>query len=67
MLTKVLWVKGGAIGARRRRWFLAPLFGARPSVAGTHAFLNKAREFGQVADLVRSLLSGSGETAEKPV
>ena len=44
-----------------------PQYEQRARAAGAHAFLNKAKEFGRVADLVRSLLPGSEETAEKAV
>jgi len=44
-----------------------PQYEKRVMAAGAFAFLNKAREFIRVADLVRSLIPGSGATAEKPV
>jgi DNA-binding NarL/FixJ family response regulator len=49
-----------------------PQYEKRVIVAGAYAFLNKARDFIRVADLVRSaatqaLFPSSGETAEKPV
>jgi DNA-binding NarL/FixJ family response regulator len=47
--------------------FPYPQYEQRVRAAGAYAFLNKAKEFGRVADLVRSLLPGSGQTVEKPV
>ena len=47
--------------------FSYPQYEQRAWAAGAYAFLNKAKEFGRVAGLVRSLLPGSGPTAEKPV
>ena len=47
--------------------FPYPQYEQRARAAGAYAFLNKAKEFGRVAELVRSLLPGSGQTAEKPV
>ena len=47
--------------------FPYPQYEQRARAAGAYAFLNKAKDFGRVADLVRSLLPGSGQTAEKPV
>ena len=44
-----------------------PQYEQRARAAGAYAFLNKAKEFGRVADLVRSLLPSSEETAEKSV
>ena len=46
--------------------FPYPQYERRARAAGAYAFLNKAKEFGRVADLVRSLLPGSERTAEKP-
>ena len=36
----------------------------RARAAGAFAFLNKAKEFGRVADLIRSLMPGSAQAAE---
>ena len=47
--------------------FPYPQYEQRARAAGAYAFLHKAKEFGRVADLVRSLLPGSGQTVEKPV
>ena len=47
--------------------FPYPQYEQRARAAGAYAFLNKAKEFGRVAELVRSLTPGSGQTAEKPV
>jgi DNA-binding NarL/FixJ family response regulator len=44
-----------------------PQYEQRARAAGAYAFLNKAKEFGRVADLVRSLLPGSGTTPKEPV
>jgi DNA-binding NarL/FixJ family response regulator len=44
-----------------------PQYEKRARAAGAYAFLNKAKEFGQVADLVRSLMTVSERSAEKPV
>ena len=44
-----------------------PQYEKRARAAGAYAFLNKAKEFGRVADLVRSLMPGSEPATEKPV
>ena len=44
-----------------------PQYEKRARAAGAYAFLNKAKEFGRVADLVRSLMPGSEQATEKPV
>jgi DNA-binding NarL/FixJ family response regulator len=43
-----------------------PQYEKRARAAGAYAFLNKAKEFGQVADLVRSLMPDSAPAALKP-
>jgi len=47
--------------------FPYPQYEQRARAAGAYAFLNKSKDFGRVADLVRSLLPSSGQTVEKPV
>ncbi len=42
-----------------------PQYERRAKAAGAYAFLNKAKEFGQVADLVQSLIPGRGPAGEK--
>ena len=44
-----------------------PQYEKRARAAGAYAFLNKAKEFGRVADLVRSLMPGSEPATEKSV
>jgi DNA-binding NarL/FixJ family response regulator len=46
--------------------YVYPQYEQRARAAGAYAFLNKAKEFGRVADLVRSLLPGSGKTPKEP-
>lgn len=47
--------------------FPYPQYEQRARAAGAYAFLNKAKEFDRVADLVRSLIPGSGKTLKEPV
>ena len=47
--------------------FPYPQYEQRARAAGAYAFLNKAKEFDRVADLVRSLIPGSGKTPKEPV
>ena len=47
--------------------FPDPQYEQRARAAGAYAFLHKAKDFGRVADLVRSLIPASGQMAEKPV
>ena len=47
--------------------FSYPQYEQRARAAGAYAFLNKAKEFGRVADLVRSLMTVSEKSAEQPV
>jgi DNA-binding NarL/FixJ family response regulator len=47
--------------------FPHPQYEQRARAAGAYAFLNKAKEFDRVADLVRSLIPGSGKTPKEPV
>ena len=47
--------------------FPHPQYEQRARAAGAYACLNKSKDFGRVAGLVRSLLPGSGQTVEKPV
>ena len=44
-----------------------PQYEKRARAAGAYAFLNKAKEFGRVADLVWSLMPGSEPVTEKLV
>jgi DNA-binding NarL/FixJ family response regulator len=44
-----------------------PQYEKRARAAGAYAFLNKAKEFGRVAALVRSLMPGSEPATEKLV
>ena len=44
-----------------------PQYEQRAREAGVHAFLNKAHEFGRVAEVVRSLIPGGGKTPAEPV
>ena len=43
-----------------------PQYEQRAREAGVHAFLNKAHEFGRVAELVRSLISDGGQRPVEP-
>ena len=43
-----------------------PQYECRAKAAGAYAFLNKAKEFGQVAGLVQSLVPGHEPASEQP-